>query len=186
MKKFLVAFACLLFVQFSYAQFYVKGAALVNSIDKDLKDLDIYKGKASYCLGIGQEMAIARVLVFDLGFNFYQLKQELNVTNQVATNNLVGVPIMVKLRPIKILDFGVGLMPSISISKDESIFDKVIDLSAMGTITFNPIKKIGIEAGYTTGFLPYNTIEITDNSGNVIKQFDNNASFYSLGLKIRI
>jgi hypothetical protein len=176
----------LIFIQLQLsAQFYVQGGVIVNHLDEELKNLDIYRGKASYRLGIGQEIKFARIFVLDAGIHYMKVTQEIIRSEELASRSNLTVPILLKIRPIKWIDFGAGIMPSISIARNESVFEKAFDFSGIVTIGINLHKSFVIEASYISGFIPYNQIETTNSSGQIIDMLDNRLQFYSLSAKIR-
>lgn len=183
MKKSLFLFLAVLLFNSASAQFYVKGGALVNQINKDLKT--IYKAKPSYMLGIGQEIGFS-LLALDIGLNYYEIKQELNISKQISNNRLAGLSAQLRFKPSSFFDVGAGIMPSVSVSRDEDIFEKSVDVSGLISIGVYPIKNIGVELGYNAGFIPYSTIEIKDSVGATIDQIDSNRNFYHLALKVRL
>ncbi|HMP30581.1 MAG TPA: hypothetical protein PKD85_13330 [Saprospiraceae bacterium] len=178
---------CILFFfhSLSHAQFYVKGGVLVNHLGSELKNLDIYKGKASYTLGMGQEISVLKFLVLDAGFNFMNIKNEIVNSNQLASNSVLALPFLIKLRPVKQIDFGAGLMPSISLSRDKTIFEKAVDLSGVLNLSLNVHKNFSLDAAYYAGFIPYNELNITNASGDIVKMLENKLQFYTLGVKIK-
>ncbi len=167
------------------AQFYVQGGVIVNHLDEELKNLDIYRGKASYRLGIGQEIKFAKIFVLDAGIHYMNVKQEIILSEELASRSNLALPVLLKIRPIKWIDFGAGVMPSLSISRDESVFEKAFDFSGVAAIGINLHKSFVLEASYISGFIPYNQIETTNSSGQIIDMLDNRLWFYSLSAKIR-
>ena len=184
-KIIILVIAMIYFSTSSYAQFYVKGGVLVNQLGSELRDFDIYKGKASYNLGIGNEIPLLKVLVLDAGVNFMNIKQEIIGSDQLSGNSVLAFPFQIKIRPIPLLDFGVGLMPSFSISRDKSLYEKAVDVSGVLSGNLNISQSFTIEAAYYAGFIPYNEIDIRDSSGGLVKKLENRLQFYTLGVKFK-
>jgi hypothetical protein len=184
-KFFILVITMIYFSTTSYGQFYVKGGVLVNQLGSELRDLDIYKGKASYNLGIGNEILLLKVLVLDAGVNFMNIKQEIKGSDQLSGNSVLAFPFQIKIRPVPLIDFGAGLMPSFSISRDKALFEKSVDISGVLSGNVNISPSFSIEAAYYAGFIPYNEIDILDTSGGLVKKLENRLHFYTLGVKFK-
>lgn len=167
------------------AQFYVKGGLLINQQNKQIKDLNLYKDKASYILGIGQELKILRILRLDAGVRFMNFHTE-DVTANVEENIMsLGLPIQAKIRPFTLIDVGAGIMPIIRLNDDNSVFSKKAEVGGLFSLGINLNKLLALEATYNFG-LAADGISFFDLNGNLIDEVQDRFQFYTLGAKIRI
>ena len=89
------------------------------------------------------------------------------------------------LKPSELFNVGIGLMPSLFINQSslEQIYIRKYDLSGVIKAEIFPIKMLGIEATYNTGFLPQELIFTDQNGATSLIKSKN--KLISLGLKLR-
>lgn len=176
------------------AQFYLKGGVLFNQAPgkEDISagnTKDLFEGQKSFTLGVGQELTLFKLLGLDLGINYFDIKQSLidqSSDPENLSNKMGAVSAIIRIKPTKYFDVGVGIMPAVSVKRDESIFEKSIDVAGVASVSINPFKAIGIELNYNTGFLPYGKILYRDTSGANFSEVQFKNSFYTLALKLKM
>ena len=133
------------------------------------------------------EVNLIKVLGLEIGANYYKIKvDEVQQSNTDFINgSILGLPTLLKLKPSQLFNVGIGLMPSLFINQSslEQIYIRKYDLSGVIKAEIFPIKMLGIEATYNTGFLPQDLIFTDQNGATSLIKSKN--KLISLGLKLR-
>ena len=187
MKKLLLTSLCLLWFSYNIgAQAFVRAGMVSFNPNVDEVKLNIKtRSIPSYYLGGGLEAKILKIFLLEIGANYYNLKVDVDAGSdtQELSGAMVGLPVLLKINPVKYFNAGVGVMPSAFINQNTvtNIYYKKYDLSGTAKVEVKPIKQISIELAYTFGFIPSELVS-TDAQG-VEEILKSHQSFYNLGLK---
>lgn len=185
-----ILLANLLFIKMdSYGQAFFRGGAVFFQFEnkEQLKSFAKINEKTSYYFGGGMEVGMMKILGLEIGANYYKINIDDELQNTDFINgSIVGLPLVLKLKPVKQFSAGIGLMPSVFINPSvlEEVYYKKIDLSGLLKVEIFPIDLIGIEATYTAGFASKETVDFIDPNG-VSTLLKSNNKFLCLGLKVR-
>ena len=187
-KIILSIFAALIYSNVSSQAFIRAGTVLFQFDQKTLLEQFVtVDEKTSYFIGGGMEVNLLKVLGLEIGANYYKIKvDEVQQSNTDFINgSILGLPTLVKLKPSQLFNVGIGLMPSLFINQSslEQIYIRKYDLSGVIKAAIFPIKMLGIEATYNTGFLPQDLIFTDQNGATSLIKSKN--KLISLGLKLR-
>ncbi|HOY11500.1 MAG TPA: hypothetical protein PLY70_00105 [Saprospiraceae bacterium] len=187
-KIILSIFAALIYSNVSSQAFIRAGTVLFQFDQKTLLEQFVtVDEKTSYFIGGGMEVNLIKALGLEIGANYYKIKvDELQQSNTDFINgSILALPAVLKFKPSQLVNVGIGLMPSIFINQSslEQFYYRKYDLSGVLKAEVFPIKMLGIEAAYNTGFLPQELI-FSDQNG-VTSLIKSKNKFYSLGLKLR-
>ena len=187
-KIILSIFAALIYSNVSSQAFIRAGTVLFQFDQKTLLEQFVtLDEKTSYFIGGGMEVNLIKVLGLEIGANYYKIKvDEVQQSNTDFINgSILGLPTLVKLKPSQLFNVGIGLMPSLFINQSslEQIYIRKYDLSGVIKAEIFPIKMLGIEATYNTGFLPQELIFTDQNGATSLIKSKN--KLISLGLKLR-
>lgn len=187
-KIILSIFAALIYSNVSSQAFIRVGTVLFQFDQKTLLEQFVtVDEKTSYFIGVGMEVNLIKVLGLEIGANYYKIKvDEVQQSNTDFINgSILGLPTLVKLKPSQLFNVGIGLMPSLFINQSslEQIYIRKYDLSGVIKAEIFPIKMLGIEATYNTGFLPQDLIFTDQNGATSLIKSKN--KLISLGLKLR-
>ena len=187
-KIILSIFAALIYSNVSSQAFIRAGTVLFQFDQKTLLEQFVtVDEKTSYFIGGGMEVNLLKVLGLEIGANYYKIKvDEVQQSNTDFINgSILGLPTLVKLKPSQLFNVGIGLMPSLFINQSslEQIYIRKYDLSGVIKAEIFPIKMLGIEATYNTGFLPQELIFTDQNGATSLIKSKN--KLISLGLKLR-
>ena len=187
-KIILSIFAALIYSNVSSQAFIRAGTVLFQFDQKTLLEQFVtVDEKTSYFIGGGMEVNLLKVLGLEIGANYYKIKvDEVQQSNTDFINgSILGLPTLVKLKPSQLFNVGIGLMPSLFINQSslEQIYIRKYDLSGVIKAEIFPIKMLGIEATYNTGFLPQDLIFTDQNGATSLIKSKN--KLISLGLKLR-
>ena len=187
-KIILSIFAALIYSNVSSQAFIRAGTVLFQFDQKTLLEQFVtVDEKTSYFIGGGMEVNLLKVLGLEIGANYYKIKvDEVQQSNTDFINgSIIGLPTLLKLKPSELFNVGIGLMPSLFINQSslEQIYIRKYDLSGVIKAEIFPIKMLGIEATYNTGFLPQDLIFTDQNGATSLIKSKN--KLISLGLKLR-
>lgn len=187
-KIILSIFAALIYSNVSSQAFIRAGTVLFQFNQKTLLEQFVtLDEKTSYFIGGGMEVNLIKVLGLEIGANYYKIKvDEVQQSNTDFINgSILGLPTLLKLKPSQLFNVGIGLMPSLFINQSslEQIYIRKYDLSGVIKAEIFPIKMLGIEATYNTGFLPQDLIFTDQNGATSLIKSKN--KLISLGLKLR-
>lgn len=187
-KIILSIFAALIYSNVSSQAFIRAGTVLFQFDQKTLLEQFVtVDEKTSYFIGGGMEVNLLKVLGLEIGANYYKIKvDEVQQSNTDFINgSIIGLPTLLKLKPSELFNVGIGLMPSLFINQSslEQIYIRKYDLSGVIKAEIFPIKMLGIEATYNTGFLPQELIFTDQNGATSLIKSKN--KLISLGLKLR-
>ena len=187
-KIILSIFAALIYSNVSSQAFIRAGTVLFQFDQKTLLEQFVtLDEKTSYFIGVGMEVNLIKVLGLEIGANYYKIKvDEVQQSNTDFINgSILGLPTLLKLKPSQLFNVGIGLMPSLFINQSslEQIYIRKYDLSGVIKAEIFPIKMLGIEATYNTGFLPQDLIFTDQNGATSLIKSKN--KLISLGLKLR-
>lgn len=187
-KIILTIFAALIYSNVSSQAFIRAGTVLFQFDQKTLLEQFVtLDEKTSYFIGGGMEVNLIKVLGLEIGANYYKIKvDEVQQSNTDFINgSILGLPTLLKLKPSQLFNVGIGLMPSLFINQSslEQIYIRKYDLSGVIKAEIFPIKMLGIEATYNTGFLPQDLIFTDQNGATSLIKSKN--KLISLGLKLR-
>ncbi|MFZ1791689.1 MAG: hypothetical protein WAT92_25405 [Saprospiraceae bacterium] len=187
-KIILSIFAALIYSNVSSQAFIRAGTVLFQFDQKTLLEQFVtLDEKTSYFIGGGMEVNLIKVLGLEIGANYYKIKvDEVQQSNTDFINgSILGLPTLLKLKPSQLFNVGIGLMPSLFINQSslEQIYIRKYDLSGVIKAEIFPIKMLGIEATYNTGFLPQDLIFTDQNGATSLIKSKN--KLISLGLKLR-
>ena len=187
-KIILSIFAALIYSNVSSQAFIRAGTVLFQFDQKTLLEQFVtVDEKTSYFIGGGMEVNLLKVLGLEIGANYYKIKvDEVQQSNTDFINgSIIGLPTLLKLKPSELFNVGIGLMPSLFINQSslEQIYIRKYDLSGVIKAAIFPIKMLGIEATYNTGFLPQDLIFTDQNGATSLIKSKN--KLISLGLKLR-
>ena len=187
-KIILSIFAALIYSNVSSQAFIRAGTVLFQFDQKTLLEQFVtVDEKTSYFIGGGMEVNLLKVLGLEIGANYYKIKvDEVQQSNTDFINgSIIGLPTLLKLKPSELFNVGIGLMPSLFITQSslEQIYIRKYDLSGVIKAEIFPIKMLGIEATYNTGFLPQELIFTDQNGATSLIKSKN--KLISLGLKLR-
>ncbi len=187
-KIILSIFAALIYSNVSSQAFIRAGTVLFQFDQKTLLEQFVtVDEKTSYFIGGGMEVNLLKVLGLEIGANYYKIKvDEVQQSNTDFINgSILGLPTLLKLKPSELFNVGIGLMPSLFINQSslEQIYIRKYDLSGVIKAEIFPIKMLGIEATYNTGFLPQELIFTDQNGATSLIKSKN--KLISLGLKLR-
>lgn len=187
MKRLLLTGMCMLWLSYNIgAQAFVRAGMVTFQPNVDEVKLNVMtRSFPSYYIGGGLEAKILKIFLLEIGANYYDIN--VDVESGSATEKLdgamVGLPVLLKINPVKYFNAGVGLMPSTFINSNtlENLYYKKYNVSGTAKIEVKPIRQISIELAYTLGFIPSEVVwRDSQGAEEILKS---NQSFYNLGLK---
>lgn len=166
------------------AQFYIQGGITKHLKNKELETLGFYENLLPwYRLGFGHELKFKKIFVLDAGVHLMNINKDM-LENDFRFFN-IATPIQFKVRPISLMDLGLGFMPTFTTTKTQSIFESPVQYFGLASFGINLHKRFSIEGLYNYGLKYYKDVNYYNMNGGFLGKFDLRDQSYSITAKIK-